>query len=131
MKSNQHLPDIIKNVGFEFRWSEEKVWALSVPVEAMDIRELTWHFAVPFWRKPGGYYDLSPDEVIANPKQYQEEYERTMRADLQYPLDILFWKGRWVLLDGLHRLLKAYLLKQKTVNVRKIPGSAIALIQVS
>lgn len=122
-------PDIIKEVGFDFDWKEEKVWALDVPVEDMDILELVWHLDIPFWNKPGGYYDLTPIQVLAEPEKYSEEYNRTMKADLSHPLDIMFNKGRWLLLDGLHRLVKARMLGQKIVKVRKIPKSMIPQIE--
>ncbi|MBI4058734.1 hypothetical protein HY404_00685 [Candidatus Microgenomates bacterium] len=126
---DKKLPKIIEEVGFDFHWSEEKVWALDLPVEEMDISELEWHFDIPFWDKPGGFYDLTPNEVLANPKGYKEEFDRTMKSDLSYPLDIMFWKNRWLLLDGLHRLVKAKQLGMKTIKVRKIPKEAIPLIR--
>lgn len=122
------LPKIIKDVGFNFHWSEEKVWALDIPVEEMDIWELQWHFEIPFWNTPNGYYDLKPDDVLANPEKYKEEFERTMKADLKHPLDVMFWKGRWLLLDGLHRLVKAKQLSLEKVKVRKIPQKFISQI---
>ena|SRR3989344_1698235 len=128
MDSKKKLPKIIEEVGFDFHWSEEKVWALDVPVEDMDITELEWHFDIPFWFKPGGYYDLKPNDVLAHPEKYKEEYKRTMKADLSHPLDIMWWKNRWLLLDGLHRLVKAKQLGYKTLKVRKIPKSAIPQI---
>ena len=57
---NHKIPPIIQEVGFDFHWSEEKVWALDVPVEQMDIHELDWHFDIPFWSTSTGYYDLKP-----------------------------------------------------------------------
>ena len=48
-----------------------------------------------------------------------------MKADLKYPIDIMENKGRWLILDGLNRLMKAYLLKMKTVKVRIIPRDKI------
>lgn len=122
------IPNIIKEVGFDFHWEEEKVWALDLPVEDIPISDLEWHFDIPFWFKQGGYYDLKPREVIENPKEHVWEYGRTMSADLTYPLDIMFWKGKWLLLDGLHRLVKAYVLGHKTVKVRKVPTDKIPLI---
>lgn len=119
------MPDIIKEVGFDFHWKEEKVWALDLPVEDMPISYLEWHFDIPFWFKQGGYYDLKPREVIENPKDHLLEYGRTMAADLTYPLDIMFWKVRWLLLDGLHRLVKASILGWKTIKVRKVPTERI------
>ncbi len=38
-------------------------------------------------------------------------------------------KGRYVILDGLHRLVKCKLLKMDTVNVRIIPQSEIPNIE--
>ena len=114
------IPRIIKEVGFDFDWDEEKVWELDVPVEDIDISKLDWHFDLPFWSHPGGYYDLKPREIIDNPNKHPEEHVRTMKSNLKYPLDIMFYKGRWLLLDGLHRLVKAKILNHKTIRVRKI-----------
>lgn len=120
------IPQIIKDVGFDFHWSEEKVWMLDVPVEEISIDELIWHFDIPFW----GHYKLKARDVINNPSKYEEEYKRIMNSDLQYPLDIMFWKERWLLLDGLHRLAKASVLGLKTIKVRKIPQEAIPQISI-
>ena len=82
---NENFPQIIKDVGFDFDWSVEKVC-------------------------------------------HKEEYARTMKADLIHPIDIMTNKGRWLILDGLHRLMKASILKMKTVKVRKIPRKMIPKI---
>lgn len=128
IEKKKQLPKIIEDVGFDFHWSEEKVWKLNVSVEEMPISELEWHFDVPFWFTENGYYDLKPREVIENPEKWKEEYDRTMNSNLDYPLDIMHWKNRWLLLDGLHRLVKAKILGLKSVKVRKIPKEAIPLI---
>ena len=121
------IPQIIKDVGFDFDWSEEKVWALNIPVELINIDELTWHFNIPFlWEK--GVYNLKPREVIDNPEVHKGEYDRTMNADLQYPIDIMENKGRWLILDGLHRLMKSFILKNNQVQVRKISRDKISEI---
>lgn len=119
------IPQIIKDVGFDFSWSEEKVWTLNVPVEEMDIQELLWHFAVPFLWEDGGVYNLTPQKIIDNPEMHKAEYERTMKADLVHPIDIMQNKGRWLILDGLHRLMKADVLGMNKVQVRKIPRKSI------
>ena len=119
---------MIKDVGFDFDWSNEKVWRLDVPVTEMDIEELTWHFDVPFHRNEGVPYALTSREIIENPDKYAEEYERTMRSELKYPIDIMENKGRWLILDGLHRLMKAYIQGARRVNVRMIPREKISEI---
>ena len=123
------VPQIIKEVGFDFHWDESKVWALDVPIEEMDIKDLEWHFDIPFWWTEGGYYDFKPRWVIKNPKKYPDRLKRVMGSNLNYPLDIMFWKDKWLLLDGLHRLTKAKITGQQEVKVRKIPTSDIDKIK--
>lgn len=126
----RELPKIIREVGFDFRWDEHKVWQLDLPTEEMPIDKLAWHFDVPFlWSKPNGYYDIKPREVIDSPRNYSEEYARTMQADISYPIDVMLWRGRWVILDGLHRLMKQYIEGNEAVDVRKVPKSLITLIE--
>ncbi len=129
MTKRKKLPKIIQDVGFDFHWEEEKVWALNVPVEEMHISDLEWHFNIPFWWTRSGFYNLTPNEVLANPEKHKNEFERTMQSDLKYPLDIMLWKGRWLLLDGLHRLVKSKQLGLEKVKVRKIPKEAIPQIE--
>lgn len=119
------LPDIIKEVGFEFDWENEKVWRLNAPVIEMDIKELDWHFDVPFHCYKGGAYNLTSREIIENPGKYRTEYERMMKADLKYPIDIMENKGRWLILDGLHRLMKASAQGSEKIKVKIIPREKI------
>jgi len=124
----REFPQIIKDVGFDFRWDEHKVWLLDVPVEEIPITELTWHFDIPFWSTSDGFYDLKAQDVIDYPNDNRAEYERTIQADTSHPIDIMRWRGRWLILDGLHRLVKLSIRGAKTVKVRKIPKSAIPSI---
>lgn len=122
-------PEIIERVGFDFSWDEKKVWRLDLPTEEMPIEELVWHLDIPFlWSEPDGFYDLKPRDVISNPKKYPEEYQRTLRADAGYPIDIMRWRGKWLILDGLHRLMKEFIDQKAVVIVRKVPESAIPFI---
>jgi len=94
----------------------------------MDINELIWHFDVPFlWEN--GVYNLKPQEVINTPKEHRGEYERTMDSDLIYPIDIMQNKGKWLILDGLHRLMKSFILGKDKVMVRKVSRNLIPKIE--
>jgi hypothetical protein len=124
---SKNIPQIIKDVGFDFDWDEPKVWQLDVPVTIMPISELDWHFDIPFWNE-NGEYNLTPREVIMEPQDHDSEYKRIMRSELNFPIDIMENKGRWLILDGLHRLVKAYTLGQDMVNVRIIPRTDIPKI---
>ena len=123
--TERKLPKIIEEVGFDFSWDEKKVWALSYPIEEIDIEELTWHFDIPFHWLGDEIYNLKPIEIINNPEKYKGEYDRTMKSDLKFPIDIMWNKGRWLILDGLHRLMKAKILGLRKVKVRKIPRSEV------
>jgi len=123
------IPQIIEDVGFDFDWSEEKVWELSEPVTEMPIDQLTWHFDIPFLDEGGGTYNLKPIDVIRDPESHRQEYDRTMAADMRYPIDIMENKGRLLILDGLHRLMKASLSGDTVVSVRIIPRERIPDIQ--
>lgn len=128
MSMEKDIPQIIKDVGFDFNWSEEKVWKLDIPVTEIPIEELTWHFEIPFlWEN--GVYNLKPQSVIEKPDEHKKEFDRTMRADLIHPIDIMANKGRWLILDGLHRLMKASILGMNTVKVRKVPRESIPDIE--
>ncbi|MES3005911.1 MAG: hypothetical protein V4664_03110 [Patescibacteria group bacterium] len=125
MKDSE-VPQIIKDVGFDFDWSSKKVWALDEPTEEIDINELLWHFDIPFWEKEGtDDYNLKAWDVIKHPEIEKTHYAKVQAADLIHPIDIMENKGRWLILDGLHRLVKVYIQKEKTVFVRKIPRSRI------
>lgn len=123
------LPKIIEQVGFDFNWDIKKVWMLNYQIEEIDMGELEWHLKIPFWNTREGYYNLTPNEVINNSIKFKEEYDRTMKSDLSHPIDIMENKGRLLILDGLHRLVKAKILGYKKVNVRKIPRSEISNIE--
>ncbi|MBI1960890.1 MAG: ParB N-terminal domain-containing protein, partial [Candidatus Liptonbacteria bacterium] len=120
------LPDIIKEVGFDFDWDSKKVWKLNLPIIEMKIEELLWHFEIPFWEKEDtNDYNLTPNEVIKRAPGTKTHRQKVDAADLQYPIDIMENKGRWLILDGLHRLVKAFEAGQKTVKVRKVPREKI------
>lgn len=128
---SEKIPPIIKEVGFDFDWDIHKVWKLEIPTIEMRIEELTWHFDISFLWEKDGKYNLTPRQVLQNPEKYEKEYARTMTADLSHPIDIMENKGHWLILDGLHRLMKASILKMEKVNVRKIPRNKIPEIEPS
>lgn len=127
--SNTIIPEIIQEVGFDFRWSDEKVWDLDYPSVEIPISDLSWHFDMPFWNLDDEKYTLTPNQVISDPIKFKVEYDRTMAADLSYPIDIMENKGRLLILDGLHRLVKAKIKGYDRVRVRNIPRSEIENIK--
>lgn len=110
-------------LGLDFgNWDEEKIWALNLPVVEMDIKELLWHFDAPFWPNDDDErWTITPWDVIHKIERSSKEQQKMEKSDLSYPIDILENKGRWLVLDGLHRLTKAYMQGKEKVRVRIIP----------
>jgi len=124
------VDDIFKGIRFDFRWSLDRLWALDISSEEMEISDLDWHIELPFWDYNGGSYNLKPVDVLINPKKYPEEYNKILEADTTYPIDIMENKDKWVILDGLHRLCKLSYHRYRYIFVRKIPRKYIDTIKL-
>lgn len=124
-EENIKIPESVLKYGLDFDWDEKDVWALDYPTEDMEIEMLEWHLSVPFWNWANEWYVISPNDVIKNREYYKEQYDRIMASDIAYPIDIMENKGRFVILDGLHRLVKCKILGMNKVKVRIIPRNEI------
>lgn len=115
------LPSVIEKYWYAFDWDVEAIWALDLPVSQMPIGRLEWMLDIPAFGFEGKDYCLTPREILKSPYRYAVEYGRAQRASLLFPLDITWHRGRWVILDGVHRLMKAHELRFEEVSVRKVP----------
>ncbi|MBU0707366.1 hypothetical protein KKG41_03265 [Patescibacteria group bacterium] len=116
-----NLPIAIRDNCLDFSWDNEKVWKLNLPVEKMAISKLAWQFDLPFWKYGKVKYAITPNQVMANPRKFRYQYNRTMNSDLKYPVHIAKnKKGKWEMLDGLHRVVKAKALGHRTIKVKKV-----------
>lgn len=122
MNKKRKFPDIIKQVGFDFPFDFEndskKIWVLRLPVVTIPTKILEWHLKIPFWSSENGFYDLSPNELMRHQGLSPFHYRKVMDADLNYPIDYTFYKGRYKIIDGLHRLTKAVSTDQKEILAR-------------
>jgi len=64
------------------------------------------------WGDPKKNLYYSPMNVIKNPKKYNDEYNRIIESNLKYPIII----DKNNIIDGVHRLSKAYLLGKKKIK---------------
>jgi hypothetical protein len=106
----------------DFEWSSEKLSALDLPVREVPLAELAWMLDLPCWSSESGLL-IRPLDVVSG-----RELERTNAADLSEPLHVTRRNGRLVVLDGLHRLLKAARARQESVRVREVPAEALEQI---
>ncbi len=121
--------EIIEEEWFDFDWDPEEVWEVDVEPEAMPVGRLEWHLDIPLWEYGGESNRVTPRQVLESPDEYPEYFQDIMDTDVSCPIDIMWWNHRWMILDGVHRLAKATHLGEETIEVRKIPKSAISEIQ--
>ncbi|KKQ28069.1 MAG: hypothetical protein US42_C0002G0024 [Candidatus Magasanikbacteria bacterium GW2011_GWC2_37_14] len=112
-----------ESVGLDFgNWDEEKIWALNLTVVEIDINELLWHFDAPWWpNDTDERWTVTPWDVLNKTVDSKKQQDITDQVDLSYPIDIFKNKGKWLILDGIHRLVKSYKQGLKKVKVHIIP----------
>lgn len=127
MQTNNTLPSYKhfnwKAIGFDFgNWEEEKIWALDLPTEQIDITELEWHLDIPYWENDAEErWTVAPRDVIEKRENTLREQTRVDQADTTYPIDLFRHDGKLFVLDGLHRFVKLSLQGHTQVAVRIIP----------
>lgn len=60
------------------------------------------------WKDGHKRLAVSCRDVARDPVRHEKEHRRALLADLSFPINVILLRDRWVILDGLHRLLKAY-----------------------
>lgn len=107
------MPESLREVFPATRWQLDKLWALDLRVEPVEVADLRWMFDLPLWELDGERFKLTPNQVAATPMNHRPHYERVMDADLDSPVHLVAYRGRLVVLDGVHRLLKAHFLRRR------------------
>ncbi|MCG7310333.1 hypothetical protein [Brachybacterium sp. ACRRE] len=101
-------PAVLDGVLLDFHWDLERLHSLVLPERDVETASLLWHLGLPFWSAGGSPFRASPFDVASEPSAHPEQWERTMSADLGYPLETYERDdGCLVILDGVLRLLKA------------------------
>lgn len=119
------VPQWLKDIGVDFPRDISKIHSLKLPTEEMSISELEWHLDMPFFWEPNAPFSLKPREVLKHPLLHKYHMDKIHAVDTNYPIDIIWWKGKWEILDGLHRLCKQVMEGKTYVLIRKIPHNEI------
>ncbi|MDB5260481.1 MAG: hypothetical protein JWN37_712 [Candidatus Nomurabacteria bacterium] len=110
-------------------WDEKKIWAIELPTSEMNAENLLWHLDIPYWTSDDGKeFVVTAKDLVNKAPNSTKEWDRMMRADLSFPIDIIYYRGRWVILDGVHRFIKAYIQGEKKVSVRVFPEERLSEI---
>lgn len=120
------IPEIL-DIGFKI--NEEQLWKEVIPVEEISILELEHNLDIPYLDKKGtDAWNLTPRELIKNFFEETLHAEKVNQANLNYPIEIHYHMGRWIILDGVHRFTKAVMQKNKTIKIRRVSKNIIKKI---
>ena len=109
------VPHALRGVLLDFHWELNRLLALDLLLEEVTVWDFTWLLYLPFWRERDELFVLTPNHVRERPDEHVEQWARTLGADLNAPVHIIERHGRLVILDGVHRLLKATIVGRDTI----------------
>lgn len=109
-----------------FDWTEEALWGLDLPAEEVPVGAFDWLLDLPLWRWEGRRFQVALRDVLGDPERYRAHWDKAERADTAYPIHITRHRGRWVVLDGYHRLLKTLARGDPTVKAVKVRAADLA-----
>ena len=126
------LPVHLQGLFFDWLWDTTMVWSLPTPVSQLPFENLAWHLGLTVWSTVRGEprFDLAPATVLAAPSAHARHWAKIQNADLSYPLELFDHGGRWVILDGYHRLCRHYLSQTQQVPVRFHPAGCRTAVEV-
>lgn len=125
---NRQPPQVLTDVGLIMFVNTVKLRELPLQIVIIPIEQLIWHFDMPVWEKDGtDDWNLTPWEVIKKKEGSAIHQRRVQEADASYPIIAAEYKSRLVVLDGVHRLVKAYENGQKTIRAKIIPEKYLSL----
>ena len=100
------------------------------PAGRVSLGELRWHLDLPWWRRDGTWFQVTPREFLAEPQAHPQHAERVANADLSYPLHVIRRRERWLILDGIHRLVKAEILGLDRITVLPLdPADLVKILR--
>ena len=120
------MPESMREVFPSTRWQLGKLWALDLRVEPIEVADLLWMLDLPLWQLNGERFKVTPNQVAATPMNFRAHYERVMNADLDFPIHLVAYRGRLVVLDGIHRLLKAHFLRRRWLEGKIATAAQLA-----
>jgi hypothetical protein len=79
-------------------------------INLINMKDIKYDMDIKGW----GIGNISVNDVLQNPRKYNNEYKKIIKAKLKYPI-IMDTKGN--IFDGVHRYIKSKLLNNKNIKV--------------
>jgi hypothetical protein len=106
-------------------WSRDRLHRLALPVVQVAVAELRWQLDLPWWRVDRDHFAVTPHEVMRDPRAHAQQWQRTLQADLGFPIHLLAGSPP-IILDGVHRLLKAETLGAEHIAAHLVSAALFA-----
>jgi hypothetical protein len=112
------IPPALRPWLLDAEWDLNRLHAIERPVSAVPVATLRWCYELPWWRgDDNAWFTVTPREVMRNPGRYPNHDARIASADVSRPLHVLRRHSHWMVLDGIHRLVRADLDGARRVRV--------------
>jgi len=128
----KQIPELLKDHILPFDWDVKSVWSLDSQIIEEKRSKLDYLLHLPLWSSvpnEGMLFDITPIEVITDPRRSPHQTERIEKTDESYPIDMLHFEGKLWILDGVHRLAKLFRSGSDVVRMRVHPDSVIQKIR--
>jgi hypothetical protein len=117
------MPESVREAIPIVAWRRDVLWSLALPVEHILVADLIWLLDLPCWATGGIPFQVSPNAVREEPNRYPDHFRRAMASDLDEAIRLTWYNGRWTILDGIHRLLKAAILGWESLPAKKLTAA--------
>lgn len=121
------MPPVMQALLPNAMWDRAALHELVLPVTELAVADLRWMLDLPWWRVGERRFAVTPNQVRLVPERHAAHWRRVLDADLDYPIDLL-QRDRLIILDGVHRLLKADVLGMRTITARVLDAEQFAKI---
>ena len=123
------VPGALQGILLDHPWELSKLLALDLPVQEVLVETLAWQLDLPWWRVGDDWVVVTPSQVLGDPTgPGREQWDRAMRADLGTPIHLRATERGLVILDGVHRLLKAVVEGRPSATTLVVPDGRLASI---
>ncbi|MGC4773589.1 hypothetical protein ACLQ25_32075 [Micromonospora sp. DT44] len=119
------VPDSIRSACPEFEIDAALLWGLELQPQSIAVTTVFWMLELPVWPERGIPFSLRPVDVIRMPGKHPEHAQRIERASLSFPIDVMLYRNRLVILEGCHRTAKATIEGAPTISARIVPPHRI------
>jgi hypothetical protein len=122
----ERRPDSVRAATLDWEWTRDWLWSLDLVAGTVAVGSFAWIYELPMWKAADGTpFVVTPRQVMLGPVDYPGHSDRIAHADMSWPIHTTSWRGRTIVLDGLHRLAHATLSGQSEISACDVPPAVM------